>query len=267
MDKTIGFIGLGLLGLPMATNLLDAGHSLRVYNRTPSKADPLVARGAVLADRPADVVTPGGVVITVVWDDAALESVVTSEGFLERLGPGGLHISMSTVSPDTARRLAALHVDAGCAWLEAPVFGRPEAAAARKLWIPVAGVAAAKDRGRPILEALGGQGIFDFGEAAGAAVTVKLVGNFLIIAAARSLHEGITVAQKSGVDGKALVEMLTSTLFPAPIYQSYGAMAVEGVPMRQSKIPEKDVGLFRHAAETVGAPTPIGDRIHEIVGG
>src|SRR5579884_3454748 len=105
MSETIGFIGLGRLGLPMATNLLDAGYALRVYNRTASKAEPLVARGAYLANRPSDVATSGGVVATIVWDDAALESVVMSDGFLERLGSGGVHIAMSTVSPETSKKL------------------------------------------------------------------------------------------------------------------------------------------------------------------
>src|ERR1700744_4267884 len=133
MGEAIGFIGLGTLGLPMAANLVERGHALRVYNRTAEKAAPLVARGAVVAARPADVVTPGGVVASVVWDDAALESIVTSAGFLERLGAGGVHVSMSTVLPATARRLAALHARHGATYLEAPVFGRPEAAVARRL--------------------------------------------------------------------------------------------------------------------------------------
>src|ERR1700682_88129 len=92
MSETIGFIGLGQLGLPMATNLLDAGYSLQVYNRTASKADALVAQGAYLASRPADAVTSGGIVASIVWDDAARESVVTSDSFLEHLGPGGVHL-------------------------------------------------------------------------------------------------------------------------------------------------------------------------------
>jgi 3-hydroxyisobutyrate dehydrogenase-like beta-hydroxyacid dehydrogenase len=114
MSETIGFIGLGQLGLPIATNLLNAGYALRVYNRTASKADSLVARGAHQATRPAEAVTNGGIVATIVWDDAALESVVTSDGFLEQLGSGGLHLSMSTVLPETSKKLAAMHAERGC---------------------------------------------------------------------------------------------------------------------------------------------------------
>ena len=110
MSETIGFIGLGHLGLPLATNLLHAGYPLRVYNRTASKADSLVAQGAQQATRPVDAVTTGGIVVTIVWDGADLESVVMSDGFLEQLGPGGIHLSMSTVLPETAKKLAAVGI-------------------------------------------------------------------------------------------------------------------------------------------------------------
>src|SRR5579871_2520062 len=174
MSETIGFIGLGRLGLPIATNLLNAGYTLHVYNRTASKAESLVARGANLASSPADTAISGGIVASIVWDDAALESIVMSDGFLSHLRPGGVHISMSTVLPETSKRLAAIHTQHDCAFVEAPVFGRPEAGVAKQLWIPVAGPQQAKERIRPILQAMGGQGIFDFGEEVGAATLVKL---------------------------------------------------------------------------------------------
>jgi 3-hydroxyisobutyrate dehydrogenase-like beta-hydroxyacid dehydrogenase len=146
MSETIGFIGLGHLGLPVATNLLNAGYALRVYNRTASKAESLVAQGAQLATRPVDAVMTGEIVVSIVWDDAALESVVMSDGFLEQLGPGGIHLSMSTVLPETSKKLAALHAQHDCAYVEAPIFGRPEAAVAQQLWIPFAGQHSAKER-------------------------------------------------------------------------------------------------------------------------
>nr|MBA2678750.1 NAD(P)-binding domain-containing protein [Ktedonobacteraceae bacterium] len=123
MSETIGFIGLGALGLPIATNLLNAGYSLRVYNRTASKAESLVAQGAQVATRPVDAVTSGGIVVSIVWDGAALESIVMSDGFLEKLGPGSIHIAMSTMLPETAKKLAALHAQHGSAYVEAPIFG------------------------------------------------------------------------------------------------------------------------------------------------
>lgn len=262
MSETIGFIGLGLLGLPMATNLLNAGYPLRVYNRTVSKADPLVAQGAQLASRPADTATSGGIVASIVWDDAALESIVMSEGFLERLGPGGIHIAMSTVLPETSKKLAAIHAQHGCVYVEAPIFGRPEAAVAHQLWIPFAGPQQAKERVRPLLEAMGAQGIFDFGPEVGAATLVKLVGNFLIGSAAYSMQEALSMAAKNGVDPKAVIDMLTQTLLNAPIYQSYGKRIAEAITtgqtaVSQSKIPLKDTGLFEKTAQQVESPTPI----------
>ena len=262
MTETIGFIGLGALGAPIAGNLLDAGYALRVYNRTAAKAEALVARGAERAEQPADAVRPGGIVASLLWDDASVEEVVAGEGFLEALRPGGVHISMSTISPEGSRRLAAMHVERGCLFVEAPVFGRPEAAFARQLWIACAGAKVAVERVRPILEAMGAAGVFDFGEQVGAATTVKLVGNFMIGAAARSLAEGLTVAEAAGCDPKAVIAMLTTTLFPAPIYQSYGRMIADKTLVMnpsQAAIGRKDGALFRAMAAGVGAATPMAD--------
>jgi 3-hydroxyisobutyrate dehydrogenase-like beta-hydroxyacid dehydrogenase len=268
MSETIGFIGLGHLGLPMATNLLNAGYALRVYNRTASKADTLIAQGAQLASQPADAVTSGGIVVSIVWDDAALESVVMSDGFLERLGQGGIHLSMTTVLPETAKKLAALHAQHGSSYVEATVFGRPEAAAAHQLQMPLAGPPQAKDRVRPILSAMGGQGIFDFGEEIGSATLVKLVGNFLIVSAGYSLREALSMAEKNGVDPKAVLDMLTQapTLFPAPIYRNYGRRLAEGnATFSQSAIPLKDVGLFKQTAQQVESPTPVANLLHDLL--
>jgi 3-hydroxyisobutyrate dehydrogenase-like beta-hydroxyacid dehydrogenase len=268
MSETIGFIGLGALGAPVAANLLAAGYGLRVYNRTAAKADGLVSQGAERAERATDVAAPGGIVVTLLWDDASVEEIVASEGFLDRLGPGGVHISMSTLSPEGSKKLAAMHAANGVDFIEAPIFGRPEAAVAKMLWIPFAGPQAAKERVRPVLEAMGAKGVFDFGEQVGAATTVKLVGNFLISSAGRSLMEGLTMAEMNGADPMAVVEMLTTTLFPAPIYQTYGrAIAAKMVPTVRSPIPAKDLGLFIRTAEEVGAPSPVAKLMRELLGG
>src|ERR1700733_394045 len=119
MIETIGFIGLGDLGRPIAANLLDAGYSLVVYNRTASKADDLVARGAARAPRPADAAKPGGIVISLLWDDASVKSVVHSESFLDRLGVGGVHVSMSTITPACSKALGAVHAEHGSHFVQA----------------------------------------------------------------------------------------------------------------------------------------------------
>ena len=257
MKETIGFIGLGDLGQPMARMLLQAGYPLRVYNRTANKAEALVALGAEAVTRPSETLIPGGIVVSVVADDAALESVVMSEGFLASLGPSSVHLSMSTVSPALSQKLAALHAEHESQYVEAPVFGRPEAAAARQLWICVAGPTTAKERVQPLLDALG-QGSFDFGEGIGSALTVKLVGNFLILSAAGSMAEALTLAQQNGVDPTRVIEMLTQTLFTDPIYQNYGRMiARDPGALSLGWIPLKDVGLYRELALRVGVETPL----------
>ena len=272
MSETIGFIGLGRLGLPMATNLLNAGYALRVYNRTASKAEPLVREGAYLASRPADVVTSDGIVVSIVWDDAALESIVMSDGFLERLGPGGVHAAMSTVSPETSKKLAAIHAQHGITYVEAPIFGPPQTAVARQLWIPIAGPRSAKERVRPLLEAMGAQGIVDFGEEVGTATLVKIVGNFLIVSAGYSLKEALSMAENNGVDPKAVLAMMTQTpmLFPAPIYQRHGDRIVENTkaaPFRGTRIPLKDVGLFKEIAQQGESPAPIASLLSDLLRG
>ncbi len=266
MAETIGFIGLGALGAPIAANLLDAGYPLLVYNRTASKADALLARGAERATRVVDAVTPGGIVVTLLWEDASVESIVNGSDFLQRLGPGGVHLSMSTISPEASKKLAAMHAEHGAHFVEAPIFGRPEAAVARRLWIVFAGPQAAKDRVRPLFEAMGAQGVFDLGEEVGAATAVKLVGNFLLISAARSLLEALTMVEKSGFDPRPAVDMLTQTLFPAPIYQTYGRMiADKTLPFSHSEIPAKDLGLFKRTAESAGSPAAISSFLLELL--
>jgi 3-hydroxyisobutyrate dehydrogenase-like beta-hydroxyacid dehydrogenase len=266
MNEEIGFIGLGHLGLPMAENLVQAGYRLAVFNRTAAKAGPLVAQGVRLAARPADAVTSGGIVVTVLWDDASMEEVVMSDAFLDRLG-NGVHVSMTTISPAMARKLAAVHAEYGSAYVAATVFGLSEAAVARELWIPMAGPQAAKDRVRPLLGAMGGQGIFDFGEDAGAADVVKLVGNFLIASAGYAVREGLAMAKDNGVDPRAVIDMLTQTLFPAPIYRSYGRRIAEQgeLVFHQVAIPRKDVGLFREAARQTDLRTPVADMVQTLL--
>lgn len=259
MSTEIGFIGLGAMGAPIAANLAAAGYKLRVYNRTASKADALVATGAIRVERPGDAALAGGVAITMLADDAAVESVTFGAGGLaERLGPGGIHISMSTVAPATTRRLAEHHAAAGNSIIAAPVFGRPDAAKAKRLWVLASGPAAQKTAVRPLLEAIG-QGIFDFGEEPGAASVAKLVGNFLIAANLEAMSEAFAMAEKQGVERTAVADMLAKTLFACPIYQGYGkAIAEKRFTPVGFRMPLglKDVELaLRTAAEvTMGLP-------------
>lgn len=267
MEKSpVGFVGLGLLGLPMARALARAGFPLRVYNRTPGKAASVEQLGGIRVDSPAEVATSGGVVVTVIADDGALREVTTGEsGFLGKLGRGGVHISASTISPATARELAARHAEHGEFYLAAPVFGRGDAADAGALRICIAGAAEAKEKARPVIEALG-NAIFDFGEDPSAANVVKLAGNFLIAGAVEAMAEAYTMAEKNGVSPQAVHDLFSQTLFACPIYQNYGRMIVQRdyepagffLPLGL-----KDIQLFEDTGYQSRVPTPLASLVRE----
>jgi 3-hydroxyisobutyrate dehydrogenase-like beta-hydroxyacid dehydrogenase len=266
MSMKLGFVGLGSMGLPIARNLLAAGFAVRAYNRTAERAAPLAALGAALASNPADTVEPDGVVITMVADDAALKEVTTGPGGIgDRLGRGGVHVSMSTIAPETARMLADLHAARGTAYVAAPVFGRPDAAAAKKLWVCVSGPAAAKTRVRPLLEAIG-QGIHDFGEKSDAANVVKLSGNFLIMAAIEAIAEAQTLGEKHGIDRTQLGAFFGETIFACPVYQNYGriiaAQTYEPAGFRLA-LGLKDANLVLGAAAEAKVPMPLASLLRD----
>jgi 3-hydroxyisobutyrate dehydrogenase-like beta-hydroxyacid dehydrogenase len=262
----VGFIGLGRMGAGMAANLIKAGHPLRVYNRTPGRAAELVAQGAQAAASAADACLGAAAVITMLADDAAIEGVALGErGVVGGLGAGAVHISMSTISVALSERLAAAHAKAGQRFVAAPVFGRPDAAAAAKLFIVAAGAADAVAACAPLFEALG-QKHFVIGEQPQAANLVKLSGNFLLASAIEALGEAVALIGKAGVDRRQYLDILTSTLFNAPVYKNYGAMIVErkfepagfAAPLGQ-----KDIRLTLSAAENLGVPMPLASLLRD----
>jgi 3-hydroxyisobutyrate dehydrogenase-like beta-hydroxyacid dehydrogenase len=266
MTQKIGFVGVGAMGLPMAANLIAAGFHLTVYNRTASKVEPLVAKGAHRAARAGDVAHPGGIVVSMLADDASVRALVAGEYALaEHLAPDGIHISMSTVSPAVTRELAAYHAAHGSVIVAAPVFGRPNAAQAKQLRICVSGAADAKAKVKPILEAMG-QEVFDFGEDPGAANVVKLAGNFMIAAALEAMGEAVAMMRKSGVDPAAALEMLAKTIFSAPVYQGYGPIIAHGrFTPAGFRLPLglKDIDLAIQTAREAGVPMPMASLIRD----
>ena len=266
MNETIGFIGLGGMGSAMAANVLKAGFGLRVYNRTPERAGPLVEQGAWQADTPAGAAQAGGIVVTMLTNDQAVEEVAFGEnGFGEALGEGGIHVSMSTISPELSRRLAERHAALGTRYVAAPVFGKPDAAAAQKLWIATSGPEDAKARVRPLLDAMG-QGVHDFGGDAGAANVVKLCGNFLLGAAIEAMGEAFTLAQKNGIPRQAVYELFTSTLFACPVYQNYGKLIAAEHYQPIGAVPSlirKDFGLLLQEAKNSHVPMPLAGLVHD----
>ncbi|RYY34950.1 MAG: NAD(P)-dependent oxidoreductase [Sphingobacteriaceae bacterium] len=265
MEKRIGFIGLGNLGIPMAKNLITDGFHLQVFNRTASKADELEQNFVTVCNTPAEAAADVDFVITILSEDDVLKEVVSGEsGILKTLRRGALHISMSTISPETSQELLAAHNAAGSNYLAAPVFGRPEAAAARKLWICVSGAAEVKDAAKPVLESLG-QGIIDFGETTGGANVVKLTGNFMIMAALETMAEAYTIAEKSGLDRQQVADFFSSTLFACPIFQNYGkfiaAKQYEPVAFK-AKLGYKDARLALKVAQQSETPAPLVSLVH-----
>jgi 3-hydroxyisobutyrate dehydrogenase-like beta-hydroxyacid dehydrogenase len=261
----LGFIGLGNMGSGMAANLIKAGHHLTVYNRTPEKAAPLVALGAAAAARVADA-CHGDAVISMLADDAAVEGVVFGEaGVLATLPANALHIACGTISVDLSRRLAQAHADAGQRYVAAPVFGRPDAAAAAKLFVVAGGAADDVEAARPLLETIG-QRVFVMSDRPEGANLVKLSGNFLIASVIESLGEAMALVGKGGIDLGAYLDLLTSTLFAAPVYRTYGALIAErrfepagfAAPLGL-----KDIGLALAAAQDLRTPMPVASLLRD----
>lgn len=261
----VGFIGLGRMGTGMAANLLKAGHTVTVYNRTPGKAQALVELGARAAAAVADA-CGGDAVITMLADDGALESVVFGNaGVIASLGTGAIHISMSTISVELAERLAAAHTDAGQRFVAAPVFGRPEAAAAAKLYIVAAGEPSAVDACAPLFQVLG-QRTFSVGDTPHAANLVKLSGNFLLASVIEALGEAMALVGKAGIDKQQYLDLLTSTLFTAPAYKTYGGLiAAERFEPAGFAAPlgYKDIRLTLAAAERWRVPMPLASLLRD----
>ena len=260
MENKIGFIGLGNMGLPMAQNLIKAGYHLQVYNRTASKADSLDQAAITLCKTPAEAAAGVPFVVTMLSEDETLKTVVTGpDGLLKTLPKDGVHISMSTISPETSQLLSAMHEKAGSHYIASPVFGRPEAAAAKKLFVCTSGQTKAKEMARPILEALG-QGVFDFGEGAGNANVLKIAGNFMILASMEMMAEAFTLAEKNGLDRTQVSEFFGATLFSAPIFQNYGRLLAsqQYQPVGfKAKLGLKDARLALNLSQASDTPMPL----------
>jgi 3-hydroxyisobutyrate dehydrogenase-like beta-hydroxyacid dehydrogenase len=256
----IGFIGLGRMGAAIAANLVKAQHEVAVWNRSAAKAQPLAQAGAVLASSPKEAARGREVVFTMLADDAALDAVLQgNDGLMNGLDKGAVHISMSTIAVATADRLAEEHGTNQQRFVCAPVFGRPDAAAAGKLFIVAAGDSHTLDLVDPLFHAAG-QRVFRVGEKPSAANLVKLCGNFMILSAIESMAEAMTLAEKGGVPKDLLLDVLTGSLFDVPLYKNYGRLLVEqrfkpagfAAPLGL-----KDIRLAGQSAETLRVPMPL----------
>jgi 3-hydroxyisobutyrate dehydrogenase-like beta-hydroxyacid dehydrogenase len=261
----IGFIGLGNMGSGMAANLLKAGHRVTAYNRSRDKVDALAERGALPASTVAEA-CGGEVVVSMLANDDAVEAVTFgADGILASLGAGAVHVSCSTISVALATRLNAAHAETGQRFVAAPVFGRPEAAEAAKLFVIAAAEPAVLQTVSPIFEAIG-QRTFVVADDPTAASLVKLSGNFLIASVIESLGEAMALVGKAGVDKLQYLDILTSTLFGSPVYSTYG-----GLVAREQFEPAgfaatlglKDIRLVLAAGEDLQVPLPIASLLRD----
>jgi 3-hydroxyisobutyrate dehydrogenase-like beta-hydroxyacid dehydrogenase len=253
----VGFIGLGAMGSAMASNLVAAGHAVTVWNRSASATEPLLSLGAKLA-RTADRAAQGEALCSMLANDQAVRDVILDSGLLDAMERGTVHVNHATISVALAKELADEHAKRGLQYVAAPVFGRPDIAAAAKLNILAAGKLAAIEKVRPLLEAMGSK-VWPLGDAPERANVAKIAGNFMLASAIESMAEATALTRAYGVGAADFLELMTNTLFASPAYQGYGRLIAEQrfKPAGFSlPLGFKDVGLAQAAAESARVPLP-----------
>ena len=263
----IGFIGLGNMGSAIAGRLLEAGHKLCVWNRSPEPARRLVARGAQLAAT-AEEAFRGEIVFSMLSDDQVTRAVLIDSGLLARATPAAarIHVNMATISVALADELAERHLERGVGYVAAPVLGRPDVAAAGKLTVVLAGPRQATETAQPLLEGTVAQKVWRCGDRASQANVVKLAVNFMLAAAIESMGEAAALTAGYGIEPRELFELIGQSLFPGPVYQGYGRLIAEGrfEPAGfKARLGLKDVRLALAAAEAATTPMPVGSVIRD----
>jgi 3-hydroxyisobutyrate dehydrogenase-like beta-hydroxyacid dehydrogenase len=262
-STSVAFLGLGSMGLGMARNLVQAGFEVRVWNRTAARTREVA--GARSAANPSAACDGADFAVSMLADDAAVQATVLgSDGALAGLRAGAIHIGSSTISVGLCRQLVEAHATARVGFVAAPVFGRPEAAAAKQLWIVPGGSPAEVERCAPLFAALG-QGTFPLGSAPHASLA-KLLGNFLIASTIEILGESLAAAEKAGLDPSQFLGMITATLFGSPVVRRYGQLVAETTfePAGfQLALGLKDVNLALQAGGELQVPLPLASLVRE----
>jgi len=265
----IAFFGLGNMGEPMALNLVDAGQEVRVYNRTPSKAARLVEKGARIARSPKEAVRDADIAITMLANDEAVRDILLAPAqpdgaAIDALPRGAIHMGTSTISVAFSKELEQEHSRRGQGYVASPVLGRPEAAAAKKLWVMAAGPGDQVERCRPVMEALG-RGISVMGTQPWQANVTKIAANFMLLALLEAFGEAFALFRKSGMDPHALLEILNG-LFNSPVYANYGRMIADRQFQPAGfrlKLGLKDAGLALAAAQDAAVPMPLASLVRD----
>ncbi len=260
----IGFIGLGTMGRAIAGRLLDEGHDLIVWNRSPTAVESLAARGAHFAVSARDVFS-APIVLSMLADDRAALDVLSDE-LLESVGSGAVHVNMATVSVDAARRLHDRHRRHGVAYLSAPVLGRATVAAAGKLLVVASGDETAMTVARPVFADLG-SATWELGSEPATATLVKIAVNFTLIHALQAIAESVTLVESGGVDASTFIDILTHTAFSGSAYAGYGRLiatrAYDEVGFAMD-LGLKDLGLADSAAREKGIELPSIPTLREV---
>ena len=258
----IGFIGLGAMGKAMATNLLAKGHAVTVWNRSPGPVAELVALGAKAAEGVEDALT-GEIALSMLAHDQAIREVLLDSGALAGARPGLVHVNLATISTALARELTVRHDEFGLGYVAAPVFGRPAVAQAGGLNIVAAGAPEALAEATPVLELLAAK-VWPMGDDPVRANALKIAGNLMIVSAVEAMGEATALGAAHGVPAADLLEVLTSTIFAAPIYKIYGGMIAEGKyhpPGFAADLALKDVRLAQAAGDEKGLTLPLADLV------
>ncbi len=265
MAQSIGFIGLGIMGQPMALNLIKAGHKLAVYNRTAGKTAALEAAGARVATSPADAARDAEVVMMIVSDPPAVEAVVTGTGgILESVRPGTLVIDSSTISPVVSRKMACLVAGKGATWLDAPVTGSKHGAEKGELTFMIGGDREAFDRALPTLQVLGKKHIYCGSHGLG--LSAKLAQNTIQATVLEVFCEGFVLATKAGVRPETMMEIIQSSLARGALTDFKAPFIFKGdfTPYFPLKLMHKDLELAAEAGYAQGVPMPTLAAVKEV---
>lgn len=261
--STVGFIGTGNIGTPMARHLLDTGHTVVVHDRRPEASADLLERGAVWAESPAAVAEQCRIVFTSLPGPAEVEEVVTGPtGILAAARPGDAHVDLSSNSLAMVRRLAAREATAGVRYLDSPVTGGVRGAEAGTLTVLASGERAAFDQVEELLQTFG-KNVCYLGEA-GTGCLVKLINNLIVLCTGQLMQEGLVLGVKAGIDPARLYELLKiSTAAPLVRLMPYVLGRRFTDPTFTLALAEKDVALALEAARTLAVPMPVTTAAHQ----
>jgi 3-hydroxyisobutyrate dehydrogenase-like beta-hydroxyacid dehydrogenase len=264
----VGFIGLGDMGQVIVPRLIGAGHEVTGWNRTPSKAEPLLRQGMRWADSPAEVAAATEIVFSIVTDSKAVEQVALGErGVLEGIGEHSIYLDMSTIDPDVSRRIGAAFADAGRVMLDAPLSGSPITVEGGKASIMVGGDRQAFERALPVLEAIGPTVTYIGGQ--GQAVQMKVAINLCLIVEMVAFSEAVALAEKGGVDRKVAVDAMLKSVVASPVMGYRGPFILEGgmpeKPLANVTLQQKDMLLALDLARRQGNAVPLAAAANEML--